>query len=167
MLGLFNTLKLGARALQANQLGVEVTGQNLANSSNAAYSRQRVNLATSIPTPTTSLGMQGTGVQVNSIQQIRDAMLDGEVRDESSVGGYWNSQQSSLQNAQTELGQFLNLNATGSATDSQGLSDKLNNLFSSFQGVATNPTSIPQRQNLVSQAPQRHKSVALGRQVCR
>src|SRR5690348_14833802 len=122
MLGLFNTLQLGARALQANQLGVEVTGQNLANSSNTAYARQVVNLSTSTPTPTT-LGMQGTGVQVTSIQQVRDAMLDGEVRDESSVSGYWNSQQSALENAQTQLGEFLTINNTGSATDSQTLSD--------------------------------------------
>jgi flagellar hook-associated protein 1 FlgK len=151
MLGLFNTLNLGARALQANQLGVEVTGQNLANSSNAAYSRQRVVLETSMSTPT-SLGMQGTGVQVSSIQQIRDAMLDGEVRDESSVGGYWNSQQSALENAQSQLGEFLNINSTGSATDTQGLSDQLNNLFNSFQSLATSPTSIPQRQNVINQA---------------
>ncbi|HWD93773.1 MAG TPA: flagellar hook-associated protein FlgK [Verrucomicrobiae bacterium] len=150
MLGLFNTLQLGARALQANQLGVEVTGQNLANSSNAAYSRQRVMLSTSLPTPT-GLGMQGTGVQVTSIQQIRDAMLDGEMRDESSVSGYWNSQQSSLENAQTQLGEFLNINST-SGSSTSGLSDQLNNLFNSFQSVATDPTSIPQREDLVNQA---------------
>jgi len=151
MLGLFNTLNLGARALQANQLGVEVTGQNLANSSNAAYSRQRVTLSTSTPTPT-NLGMQGTGVQATSIQQVRDAMLDGEMRDESSVGGYWSSQQSALEDAQAQLGEFLNLSATGSASDSKGLSDQLNNLFNAFQSLATSPSSITQRQNVINQA---------------
>jgi flagellar hook-associated protein 1 FlgK len=79
-------------------------------------------------------------------------MLDGEVRDESTVGGYWNSQQSALQNAQAQLGEFLNLNASGSATDSQGLSDQLNNLFNAFQSLATSPTSTAQRQNVVNQA---------------
>jgi flagellar hook-associated protein 1 FlgK len=151
MLGLLNTLQLGARALQVNQLGVEVTGQNLANSSNAAYARQRLVLSTSAPTPT-ALGMQGTGVQVTSIQQVRDSMLDGEMRDESSVSGYWNSQQSTLQNAQTQLGEFLNINATDSTGTSQGLSDQLNNLFNSFQSVATSPTSIPDREDLVNSA---------------
>jgi flagellar hook-associated protein 1 len=150
MLGLFNTLQLGARALQANQLGVEVTGQNLANSSNPAYSRQRLALSTSLPTPT-ALGLQGTGVQVTSIQQVRDAMLDGEMRDESSVSGYWSSQQNSLESAQTQLGEFLNINST-STSGSAGLSDQINNLFNAFQSVATNPTSIPQRGALVNQA---------------
>jgi flagellar hook-associated protein 1 len=151
MLGLFNTLTLGARALQANQLGVEVTGQNLANSSNPAYSRQRVVLATSTPI-NTPLGMQGTGVQATSIEQVRDALLDGQVRDESSVGGYWTSNQSALEDAQAQLGEFLNINSTGSASDAQDLSDRLNNLFSSFQGLSANPTSIAQRQNVISQA---------------
>jgi flagellar hook-associated protein 1 FlgK len=151
MLGLFNTLNLGARALQANQLGVEVTGQNLANSSNAAYSRQRVVLTTSTPMQT-MLGMQGTGVTATSIEQVRDALLDGQVRDESSVSGYWNSNQSALEDAQTQLGEFLNISSTGSATDAQGLSDKLNNLFSSFQALSASPTSIAQRQNVINQA---------------
>ena len=151
MLGLFNTLTLGARALQANQLGVEVTGQNLANSSNPAYSRQRVLLSTSTPI-NTPLGMQGTGVQATSIEQVRDALLDGQVRDESSVGGYWTSNQSALEDAQAQLGEFLNINSTGSASDAQDLSDRLNNLFSSFQGLSANPTSLAQRQNVVSQA---------------
>src|SRR5581483_10125735 len=108
MLGLFNTLNLGARALQANQLAVETTGQNLANSSNPAYSRQRVVLATDTPIDTPQ-GMQGTGVQATTIQQVRDALLDGQMRDESSVTGYWNSNQSALENAQAQLGQFLNI----------------------------------------------------------
>ena len=151
MLGLFNTLNLGARALQANQLGVEVTGQNLANSSNAAYSRQRVVLSTATPMDT-PLGMQGTGVQATSIEQVRDALLDGQVRDEASVGGYWTSNQNALENAQAQLGEFLNINGTGSASDTQGLSDQLNNLFSSFQGLAASPSSIAQRQNVVNQA---------------
>src|SRR5579884_1930402 len=112
MLGLFNTLNLGARALQAEELGVEISGQNLANSSNPAYARQRVNLQASQPF-STSIGMQGTGVEAGSIEQIRNAFLDGQIRDESSVGGYWNSQQSALEDAQTQLGEFLNLNATG------------------------------------------------------
>jgi len=150
MLGLFNTLQMGARALQANQLAVEVTGQNLANSSNAAYSRQQVTLATStsIDTP---LGMQGTGVTATSIQQVRDAMLDGQMRDESSVGGYWTSNQSALEDAQAQLGQFLNISGT-TGSDAQGLSDQLNGLFTSFQGLATSPTSIPARQNVINQA---------------
>ena len=160
MLGLFNTLNLGARALQAQETGLEVTGQNLSNVNNPAYSRQRVQISTSIPTET-PIGLQGTGVQVTGIQQLRNAILDGEVRDESSVGGYWSGQQSALQNAQTELGQFLDINASGSSstssttssTSTSSLADQLNSLFNAFQSVATDPTSTAQRQSLVNFRP--------------
>jgi flagellar hook-associated protein 1 FlgK len=159
MPGLFDTLSLATRALQAQQVGVTVTGQNLANANNPAYARQRVNFQTSDPVPLVN-GIQGTGVQVAGIQQIRNSLLDGQIADESSVGGYWTASQSGLQNAQTELGQFLNGSAaatdgtasSSSATSSQGLSTQIDNLFSAFQAVATSPTSLSQRQALVSQA---------------
>src|SRR5262249_55495909 len=111
MIGLFGTLNLGARSLQAQQTGVEIAGQNLANINNPAYSRQRVNLQTSLAV-TTPFGPQGTGVEVAAIQQIRDALLDGQVRDETSVGGYWEAQQAGLGSAQTALSQFLDQSAS-------------------------------------------------------
>jgi len=152
MLGLFATLNLGARALQAQQTGVEIAGQNLANINNPAYARQRVDIQTSLPTPT-SVGPQGTGSQVVSIEQLRNSLLDGQIVNESSVGGYWNTQQSALQNTQAELGQFLNTSSTtgtDSTSTSPGLSDQLNGLFNAFQSVATDPTSLSQRQALVN-----------------
>jgi len=156
MLGLFNTLNLGARAMAAQQVAVEVTGQNLANANNAAYARQRVQIQTSTPTPT-GTGMEGTGVEAVSIQQVRDQLLDSQIRSESSVGGYWNSQQSALQNAQTQLNEYLNIDSTGStsssdSTTTQGLSTQLNDLFSAFQSVATSPTDSSARISLVNAA---------------
>jgi flagellar hook-associated protein 1 FlgK len=156
MPGLFDTLSLATRAMQAQQAGVSVTGQNLANANNPAYSRQRVNFQTSDPVPLVNV-IQGTGVQVDGIQQLRDALLDVQIRDEGSVGGYWTATQSALENTQTQLGQFLDgsvtsTDATSGASSSQGLSTQINNLFSAFQAVATDPTSISQRQFLVSQA---------------
>jgi flagellar hook-associated protein 1 len=159
MLGLFGTLNLGTRALQAQQMGVEITGQNLANINNPAYARQRVDLQTS-PTITTGVGPQGTGVDVVAIQQIRSAVLDGQVRDETSVGGFWEAQQSGLENAQTALSEFLDQSAAsvdgsanaGSAASTQGLSAQLTQLFNGFQSVSADPTSLPERQTLVNQA---------------
>jgi flagellar hook-associated protein 1 FlgK len=159
MLGLFATLNLGTRALQSQQTGVEIAGQNLANINNPGYARQRIDLQTS-PAITTGIGPQGSGVQVIGIQQIRDAFLDGQVRDETSVGGYWEAQQGGLGNAQTALNEFLNQSASsvngaadaGSAATSQGLSVQLTQLFSAFQSVAANPTSLAERQALVNQA---------------
>ena len=159
MPGLFDSLSLATRAMQAQQAGVSVTGQNLANVNNPAYSRQRINFQTSDPVPLVG-GIQGTGVQVAGIQQIRDSLLDGQIRDEGSVGGFWTATQNALENTQAELGQFLDgaaasadgTSSSTSSTAAQGLSTQINNLFSGFQAVAADPTSLSQRQVLVSQA---------------
>src|SRR5579872_6801966 len=112
MPGLFDTLNLATRSMQAQQVGVTVTGQNLANANNPAYSRQRVNFQTSDPTPTQG-AVLGTGVQVAGIQQLRNALLDNQIRDEGSFGGFWTTTQTTLENTQTQLGEFLNASASG------------------------------------------------------
>lgn len=138
--------------MAAQQVAVEVAGHNLANANNPAYARQRVQIQTSPPTPT-SAGMEGTGVQVASVQQVRDQFLDSQIRSEASVGGYWNSQQGALQNAQTQLDEFLNLSSTdGASGGTAGLSGQLNNLFSAFQAVATSSTDPSARLSLVNAA---------------
>jgi flagellar hook-associated protein 1 len=157
MPGLFDTLSLATRSMQAQQAGVTITGQNLANVNNPAYARQRVNFQTSDAVAING-AVLGTGVQVAGIQQLRDSLLDGQIRDEGSVTGFWTATQSALENTQAQLGEFLDgssaASATGAsgATSTQGLSTQINNLFAAFQSVATTPTSSSQRQVLVNQA---------------
>ena len=154
MLGLFGTLNMGARSLEAQQTAVEIAGQNLANVNNPAYARQRVQMQTS-PTVSSTLGEQGTGVQITAIQQVRDALLDNQITGETSVGGYWNSQQSGLQSAQIGLGEYID-STSGSATSTSGttsgIADDLSGLFSAFKSVATSPESLTDRQLLMSNA---------------
>ncbi len=77
-LGLFGTISLAARSLQTHQHSIEVAGHNLANVNNPAYARKRLNIQTSLPFPTT-LGLQGTGIEATAIQQIRSALVDGQI----------------------------------------------------------------------------------------
>jgi flagellar hook-associated protein 1 FlgK len=150
MPGLFDTLNLGTRAMQAQQAGVTISGQNLANANNPAYSRQRVDFQTSDAVSTPS-GVFGTGVQIAGVQQIRDSLLDAQIRDENSVGGFWTSSQGALENAQTQLGQFLDTSSTD-GTSIGGLAGQLNGLFSSFQGLESDASSMTQRQAIITQA---------------
>ena len=83
MLGLFSTLNLAARSLQAQMTGVEVAGQNLANVNTAGYSRQRVNIQTS-PDVTTGIGPEGTGADATAIQQIVSAVLNSQIQSQSA-----------------------------------------------------------------------------------
>ena len=157
MPGLFNTLNLGVRSLQAQQAAVEIAGQNLANVNNRAYARQRVQMQTS-PTVDGGIGPQGTGVQAVAIQQMRDALVDRQIRSEASIGGYLTAQQSALQKAQVSLGEFIdrNADAINGAADgtgaTSGMADDLTELFNGFQRVATSPTSLTERQVLLDNA---------------
>lgn len=160
MLGLFSTLNLASRSLETQMAGVQTAGQNLANINTPGYSRQRVEIAAG-PDVNTGIGWQGTGANAVGIQRIASAVLNTQIQNQSSVGGYWNAQQSALQSLQNSLGELLNgsggTSSTSSTTDStssSGLSSQLNALFSAFQSVATSPTSMSARQALVGAAQQ-------------
>lgn len=158
MLGLFGTLNMAARSLQTQQAGVEVSGQNLANVNTAGYSRQRVDIQTSIAIPT-AIGPQGTGANAMSIQQLVSAVLNTQIQNQSSTGGYWTGQQNALQSIQGALNEFLTGGNSASAsstsstnTTSTGLATQLSGLFTAFQSVAASPGSLSARQALIGQA---------------
>ncbi len=161
MLGLLGTLDLANRSLQTSRQGTEVAGHNLANVNNPAYARQRLNVQTSLALPS-SLGAVGTGVDAASITQLRDSILDRQVQTETSVRSSLEAQQSALQYAEAALGQQIDRQAAGpdgttsaNGIGSQpGLAENLSDLFNSFQGLSSNPTSLAERQNVLSAAQQ-------------
>lgn len=150
---------MGARSLSAQQTGAEVTGHNIANANNTAYSRQRVTLAASQDLPT-AIGNEGTGVDAVQIQQLRDGLLDGQITTETSVTGSLNTQQSALKQAEAALGQSLDSSASktdassgADATGSEhGLGDAMSSFFTEVQNLANDPSSLTQRQTLLQQA---------------
>lgn len=156
MLGLFGTLQLGARSLITQQQGVEVAGHNLANVNNPAYARQRLSITTS-PTVPGDLGAQGTGVESAAIVRLRSDILDQEIQSEVSIRGSLESQQSALQFAQSSLGQELDSSAAASGASgyvgvSHSLADGYADLFASFQGLSSDPTSLSERQIVLGKA---------------
>jgi flagellar hook-associated protein 1 FlgK len=156
MLGLFGSLNMGARSLQVQQQGVEVAGHNLANVNNPAYARQRLNLTTELTLPT-HLGPQGTGVRAVAIQQIRHELLEGQLRAEVSVGGFWTAQEQALEFGQTVLGEEIDRLANGpegtsgaqAAGGRHGIAEGLADFFNALQNLSTDPTSTADRQSVV------------------
>lgn len=148
MLGLFGALDLAKRSLATQMQGVETAGQNIANINTPGYSRQRVDITTSIDLPGTA-GPVGTGSQVVRIQQIVSELLNSQVRSNNSTLGFQQGRQSALDSAQSALAEFLN-NADG--TSGSGLSAQLNDFFSSLQSVAAAPNSAAARQTLIGAA---------------
>jgi flagellar hook-associated protein 1 FlgK len=155
MPGLIDSLNIAASGLNAQQQAIEVAGQNLANVNNPAYSRQVVVEQAATPVQT-SVGQEGDGVQVVSIQQIRDAMLDDQIQAENSTTSFLQTQQNALQTAQSDIGEQLQSTSSSdtSVGSTGGLDSDLSGLFNDFQALSTDPSSTANRQAVISQAQQ-------------
>lgn len=142
----FMGIELGRRALAANQIALEVTGQNASNVNTVGYSRQVANFETTDPADVTlargATGQLGTGVTVSSITRIRDQFLDQRLR--SSL-----SQQSA---ASTLSGQLSQVEAAYNEPGGAGVGSLLTSLFNSFSALSSDPASSGLRAGVRSSA---------------
>ncbi|MCO5307759.1 MAG: flagellar hook-associated protein FlgK [Austwickia sp.] len=80
----FGSLNLGARAIFAAQRGLDITGQNIANSATPGYSRQRVDQVAvggpTVPAIWSKYDQTGGGVKVTGISRMRDEFLEARAR---------------------------------------------------------------------------------------
>jgi flagellar hook-associated protein 1 FlgK len=116
--------------MSAQQLAVQIASQNIANADTEGYSRQRVELATSISTAF-PYGTIGTGVTVQNISRARDAMLDAQYRQDSSG-------QAKADTMSAALGQIQQI---FSEPSDSGLSATLDQFWGAWNDLANDPTS--------------------------
>lgn len=155
--GLFASLYTSTNALRAHSAALDIVGRNMANVNNPGYARQRVILGDkgSVDTP---LGAQSLGVEPTGIQQMRDMLLDGQIREETSNTEYLKSQTAYLRQAQTALGQglFKQSGAVDTITANPdlpaGIAASLDAFFNSWQSFATKPTDPVNKQQLIATA---------------
>lgn len=93
----FSSLNLGARAIFAAQRGLDITGQNIANSATPGYSRQRVDQVAvggpTVPAIWSKYDQTGGGVKVTGISRMRDEFLEARARTAHSALGQLEEQQ--------------------------------------------------------------------------
>ncbi|MEO6874934.1 MAG: flagellar hook-associated protein FlgK [Opitutaceae bacterium] len=150
MSGLFSSLNASVQALTAQSRALEISGKNLANVNNPSYARQRIQFG-DLGTVVTAQGAESMGIQALSVQQIRNALLDKQVMNESGLSSYYQTLQSAYQRAQAGLGQTVNSTssaATASTADS-GIGAALDDVFNAFQSFAASPTDSGLRQALL------------------
>ncbi len=146
MAGLLSSIFYSSQALAAQQAGLQTTGKNIANVNSVGYARQRANLST---TP-------NVGVQVSSVQSLRDRYLDAQVVNEGSVTAMLQAKFNAMSRAQSGLGESISRSgAAGSVGDvagGTGVSGALTGFFNSVQAFAASPTSAAQKQVLLQSA---------------
>jgi flagellar hook-associated protein 1 FlgK len=93
----FMGIEIGTRGLNAHSQSLNTVGHNLTNASTEGYSRQTVNLSATDPLYAPDLsreetpGQLGQGVNVQSIERVKDDLLEGRIDSESGLEGYWNT----------------------------------------------------------------------------
>ncbi len=134
-IGTFYSFDIGSSALDASQIGQDVTGNNISNANTAGYSLESVNLQegdpsydNSVASPTTP-GQIGSGVSSGSIQRASDAFLTVQVNNS-------NSQQSSLSAQQNWLNQ---IQSAFNEPSNNTINTTLGAFFGAFASVENNP----------------------------
>jgi len=140
MSSLSSSLAIASQALQAQELEIQVTNNNIANVNTAGYTRETVNLAEADPTQAGSLSV-GNGVEIQGIQSVRDELLSLRIQQQTS-------QQSSAEAQVNALTQIESLFPTTGTS----LSSSLTSFFSSLSALSANPTNAADRQTAIESA---------------
>ncbi len=135
-----NILSIGQSALAAAQIGISVTGHNIANASTLGYSRQVV-IQGAAPAQNFGFGYVGSGVDVNNVQRMYSDFQASQVRTSQTT-------QSGFSSYYTQISQIDNM----LANTTSGISPTLQDFFKGVQGLSANPTSAASRQASLSSA---------------
>ncbi len=126
--------------LRVSQSALSTTGHNISNANVEGYSRQVVRAETNPATPIGGFYV-GNGARVASIERQVDDFLVEQLRRDTTLY----HELDIFQNNISQLDALLSDSSTG-------LSGAFESFFSSMQNGADDPTSIPARQLIVSQA---------------
>lgn len=137
MAGLLDSAVSGLVTFQRN---LATTGHNIANVNTDGFSRQRVEMSTRTP-QLSGNGFIGTGVKADAVIRVYDQLLFDQKTNASSRF----HELDTLQNMASRIDDMF-------ANDQAGLDPMLQAFFDSVNGVANDPTAIPSRQVLLSDA---------------
>lgn len=141
-------MNIALSALRAQQQNLDVTGQNIANASTDGYSRQRTVLETGSPWPVPGMSMAsgpgqfGTGVEVRTVERIRDQFLDQQLRQQNLLKGEWQQRCDALSQVQTAFNEISDT----------GIKSALGKFWDAWNELVKYPDSLPVRTTVAETA---------------
>ncbi|MGI6151267.1 MAG: flagellar hook-associated protein FlgK [Christensenellales bacterium] len=142
MAGIFYGLEIARRGLTVSQRAISLTGHNVANADTEGYTRQRLVIESLYPQTGSRLAGTfaiGGGAEAKSIEQMRSAYIDRQLRGEYSALGEWGTRAEELQFIESILNET---SQTGS------LSATLADFYHSIGKLTTDPDSAEVRTNM-------------------
>ncbi|MGH9475173.1 MAG: flagellar hook-associated protein FlgK [Terriglobales bacterium] len=141
-MGLFGIMSIAEQSLEAQQSGLQVTANNIANVNTPGYSRRVAELAEQAPFSPFTGSAGGGGVTLQKVQDIRDSVLEIRL-----------NQETSNQNSLTSLQQQMQpVEALFNAQGGAGLGTAMDNFYAALQQLSTNPANGAQRQSVITSA---------------
>jgi flagellar hook-associated protein 1 len=134
------SLAIALSGLSAEQGALAATTNNVANANTPGYSREVPVLVTSDPIVVDPLTL-GTGVTLQSIESIRDPILESSIQQESQTQGQLNAQVAALQQTQTNF-----------VTSTSDIGTEITNFFNNINQLATSPSDLSVRQGVLTAA---------------
>lgn len=133
-----NIFNIGKTALNAAQVGISVTGHNIANASTAGYSRQTI-VQSSAQAQNWGFGYIGNGTEIDTVKRVYNELLTKQINNSQSITSAINTQL-------TSINQINNMLADSSA----GLSPAIQGFFSSINDLSSAPNDAASRQAMLS-----------------
>lgn len=135
-----NLLGISVTGLRVAQSSLNTAGHNIANAGVEGYSRQRV-ISETNPASLQGGGYVGNGANVSSIERVANEFVDAQLRFDTTLFNELDVYQKNIDQLDSLLSDV-----------STGLSSGMESFFASVQNGADDPTSIPARQLIVSEA---------------
>lgn len=131
---------MGKTGLMTSQLGIEITGNNVANANTEGYSKQSLQLSNA-PTLEFNGSMIGQGAVVSGIGREESVFITNQLIDKGGDYGEFSAMNEPLE----ELERIV-------AMGENSLADDLDSFFVSWQALSTDPASNVLRQDVIQQA---------------
>jgi len=142
----FGTIGSALSALQAERKALEVTGQNIANSSTAGYTRQRAVFqavgGSVIPAMYSKSDGVGAGVNLSDVQRLQDTFLEQRA----------NTENGTLSNLSTTQGTLSDIENSFGEPGDGGLQALLSSYWNGWDDVANHPDDASARTALIGTA---------------
>lgn len=140
-MGLFTIFGTSLRALNAYSGAMGIISNNIANSANDDYSRQRYEFQSLSPDKTGGIET-GRGIDIAGVSQVVNDFVELRLnKSYQDVGRY---------DAQTEY--LKNIESVMNETDGTGLNNSITEFFNAWTAASAEPESITVRQNILNLA---------------
>ena len=146
MSGTFGSLNTALSALRYNQVVLDTANNNIANAGTDGYTRQRVE-SSAVAGGASGLWSRaelspGSGVAVDGITRMTDAVLDARSRQEHSKQSYLDVRQTVLERVESGIGE----------PGDSGVSAALSTFRSALQDLANHPGQAASRSQALATA---------------